>query len=202
MKKILILTADPKNTERLRLDEEVREIEASLQQARIRDQFEIISKWAVRPRDLRQALLNHEPQIVHFSGHGAGDRGLVLEDDIGMLKPVSTESLVRLFKLFRTKVECVLLNACYSEVQADAIHQHIDCVVGMNQAVGDRAAIEFAKGFYDALGAGRTYADAFEFGLIAIDLEGIPETEIPQIKQRNTSFSSGEDIPPRQVNSR
>jgi AAA-like domain/TIR domain/CHAT domain len=184
MKKILILTANPKNTDKVRLDEEVREIEEGLQRSRRRDQFDIISRWAVRPEDLRRALLDHEPQIVHFSGHGAGTDGLILENNAGQMKLVSSQSLARLFKLFQNKVECVLLNACYSEVQAEAIHEHIDCVIGMNQAIGDQAAIEFAVGFYDGLGAGRSYADAFEFGLTALDLEGIPETATPQIKQR------------------
>jgi hypothetical protein len=189
VKKILILTANPKNSDKLRLDEEVREIQEGLQRSRSRDQFEIISKWAVRPDDLRRALLDHEPQIVHFSGHGVGQDGLILENNAGQMKPVSAQSLARLFKLFQDRVECVLLNACYSEVQANAIHQHIDHVIGMNQAIGDRAAIEFAVGFYDGLGAGRSYTDAFEFGLSAIDLEGIPETDTPQLKQRQPSLS-------------
>ena len=197
MKKILILTANPKNSDKLRLDEEVREIQEGLQRSRSRDQFEIIPKWAVRPDDLRRALLDHEPNIVHFSGHGAGATGLVLENNAGQMQQVSTPSLARLFKLFKDKVECVLLNACYSEVQAAAIHQHIDCVIGMNQAIGDRAAIEFAVGFYDGLGAGRSYSDAFEFGVSAIDLEGIPETATPQLKQRSPSASqSGAITPP------
>ena len=183
MKKILILTANPKDSDKLRLDEEVREIQEGLQRSHSRDQFEIISKWAVRPHDLRRALLDHEPHIVHFSGHGAGTKGLVLENNAGQMKLVSGPSLARLFKLFQ-KVECVLLNACYSEVQAAAIHQYIDCVIGMNQAIGDHAAIEFAVGFYDGLGAGRCYSDAFEFGVSAIDLEGIPETATPQLLLR------------------
>ncbi|MEL7354147.1 MAG: AAA-like domain-containing protein [Cyanobacteria bacterium P01_A01_bin.116] len=189
MKKILILTANPKDSDKLRLDEEVREIQEGLQRSRSRDQFEIISKWAVRPEDLRRALLDHEPHIVHFSGHSAGTKGLVLENNAGQMKLVSAPSLARLFKLFQEKVECVLLNACYSEVQATAIHQHIGCVIGMNQAIGDRAAIKFAVGFYDGLGAGRPYSDAFEFGVSAIDLEGIPETATPQFKQRDSSLS-------------
>lgn len=189
VKKILILTANPKNTDKLRLDEEVREIQEGLQRSRSRDQFEIISKWAVRPDDLRRALLDHEPEIVHFSGHGAGENGLVLANNTGKMKCVSAQSLARLFKLFRNKVECVLLNACYSEMQAEAIHQHIDHVMGMSQAIGDRAAIKFAVGFYDGLGAGRSYADAFEFGLSAIDLEGISEATTPKLKQRSPSMS-------------
>ncbi|MDZ7960449.1 MAG: AAA-like domain-containing protein [Aulosira sp. DedQUE10] len=189
MKKILVLSANPQNTAKLRLDEQVREIQAGLERARIREQFEMITKWAVRPEDLRRALLDYQPEIVHFSGHGEGDKGLVLEDNNGQLQLVSTESLGRLFRLFQDKVECVLLNACYSEAQAEAIYQHINYVVGMNQAIGDRAAIKFAVGFYDALGAGRTYEDAYEFGRIAIDLENIPEYATPVLKSRNPSLA-------------
>ena len=60
-----------------------------------------------------------------------------------------------MFKLFARKgVECVVLNACYSEVQAEAIHQHINHVIGMNRAIGDKAAINFTVAFYDGLAAG------------------------------------------------
>jgi hypothetical protein len=110
--------------------------------------------------------------------------GLALEDSSGKMKLVSATSLARLFKSFKNEVECVVLNACYSEVQAEAIHQHIDYVVGMSRAIGDRAAIEFAKGFYDALGAGRSFDVAFEIGCTSIDLESIPESLTPVLKSR------------------
>ncbi len=55
--KILILAANPKDTRPLRLDEEVREIEEGLRRAKKRDQFSIQQRWAVRPKDLRQAML-------------------------------------------------------------------------------------------------------------------------------------------------
>ncbi|QSJ15055.1 CHAT domain-containing protein [Nostoc sp. UHCC 0702] len=187
MKKILILSANPKDTNKLRLDEEIREIQASLKRAKKRDQFEIVTEWAVRVEDLRRALLDHEPTIVHFSGHGSGSGGLVLENQSGQMQLVSTESLARLFKFFHSKIECILLNACYSEAQAQAIHQHIDYVIGMNQTIGDVAAIAFAIGFYDALGAGHNYEDCFEIGCASVDLEGIPESEIPVIKVKPQS---------------
>jgi WD40 repeat protein len=178
-KKILILTANPRNSDPLRLDKEAREIEEGLRRANRRDGFEIKTKWAVRAQDLRRSLLDETPHIVHFSGHGAGGDGLALEDDAGQVQLVSSAALAQLFGLFKDRLECVLLNACYSEVQAEAIHQQINCVMGMNQAIGDRAAIEFAVGFYDALGAGRSYADAFEFGRNAIAMEGISESATP-----------------------
>ncbi|MBN3945141.1 MAG: AAA-like domain-containing protein [Nostoc sp. NMS7] len=187
MKKILILSANPINTSKLRLDEEVREIQAGLERARSRDKFEIITKWAVRTDDLRRALLDHEPEIVHFSGHGLRKDGLCLENSAGTIQAVSTNSLARLFGLFE-KTECVLLNACYSEAQAEAIFQRVDRVIGMNQVIGDRAAIKFAVGFYDALGANRSYEDAYEFGCSAIALEGIPESATPVLKSRDITY--------------
>jgi CHAT domain len=184
IKKILILSANPKDTNQLRLGEEVRNIQVALKRANNREQFEIITASAVRVEDLRRALLDHQPTIVHFSGHGSGTTGLVLENNSGQMQLVSSESLARLFKLFQNKIECVLLNACYSEVQGSAIYQHIDCVIGMNRPIGDVAAIEFAVGFYDALGAGNSYDDCFEVGCASIDLEGIPESETPVLKFR------------------
>jgi hypothetical protein len=143
-------------------------------------------RWAIRPDDLRRALLDIEPQIVHFSGHGAGDDGIVVEDDNGKSKIVTTEALSNLFKQCAHHVECVLLNACYSEVQANAIVQHIDYVIGMRQAIGDPAAITFAMGFYDALGAGRCFETAYYIGCNAIELElgNIPEHLTPQLKRK------------------
>jgi len=188
-KKILILAANPTDTSKLRLDKEVRSIENAHRQATNRAEIEIISKWAVRVDDLRRALLYHKPNIVHFSGHGAGDDGLVLENQFGQKQFVSSDSLAGLFKLFNKDVECVVMNACYSEVQAEAIHEHIDCVVGMNYKIGDKAAIEFATGFYDALTNARNYQDSFEFGKNALDLESIPESQIPQIKIKDISKS-------------
>ncbi|MCP4698767.1 MAG: SUMF1/EgtB/PvdO family nonheme iron enzyme [Gammaproteobacteria bacterium] len=185
MKKILLFSANPKTTPYLRLDEEVREIQAGLERARQRAEFELIPKWAVRPRDLRRALLDHEPQIVHFSGHGKGAQGLCLENDAGEVQLVSAAALAGLFKLFSGKIECVLFNACYSEAQAEVLQHYTDYVIGMNGAAGDTAALKFATGFYDALGAGRGYADAYEFGRAAIDLEGLDKALIPVLKKRS-----------------
>ncbi|MBW4537815.1 MAG: CHAT domain-containing protein [Myxacorys chilensis ATA2-1-KO14] len=203
-KVILFLAANPISTQQLRLDEEVREIEAGLQRAKQRDRFTLKQQWAVRPRDLQRAILELKPQIVHFSGHGVGnsgasaqesstrklvplnsageevgEAGLFLEDQTGRAKLMSTEALAGLFELFKEHVECVVLNACYSERQADAIAQHIPYVIGMDRAISDRAAIEFAIGFYDALGAGQSIEFAYKLGCTAIQMAGIPEHITP-----------------------
>lgn len=196
MKKILILSANPKNTRSLRLDQEIREIQNTLQLSPHRDEFEIIAGSAVQVDDLTRFLSHHQPTMVHFSGHGTGTDGLILEDNSAQQQLVSTQALAKLFDLFQQQVECVLLNACYSQAQATAIHQHIDCVVGMNEAIGDEAAIQFSIGFYTALFAGRDYQDSFKMGCAAIDLQGIPEYATPEIKIRRRSYQTEEPINP------
>ena len=178
---ILFLAANPAGTTPLRLDEENREIDEGLRRSRHRDRFRLEQRWAVRPQDLQRAIFDYEPQIIHFSGHGDGEEGIVLEGDDGSAKPVSAEALESLFALF-PQVECVLLNACHSELQAEAIAKHVKYVIGMRRAIGDGAAITFATAFYDALGAGKAIDFAFEAGRAAIQLAGIPEHLTPVLK--------------------
>ncbi|MBD2180298.1 CHAT domain-containing protein [Planktothrix sp. FACHB-1355] len=182
---ILTLASSPVNEARLRLDKEVREIKTALRLAKYGDRFSLEQQWAVRPDDLQDALLDIEPEIVHFCGHGTGVNGLALENEMGTVQLVSTDALARLFKLLTKHVRCVVLNACYSDVQAEAIRQHIDYVVGMNQAIGDEAAINFSKGFYRALANNKTFEEAYEFGCNAIDLQSLPDYLTPVLKKKN-----------------
>ncbi len=147
----------------------------------------------MRVRDVSQALLDIQPQIVHFCGHGGGDDGLALEDETGTLQYVSTTAIAELFELFSQKnpknpIECVILNACYSQVQATAISQHIPYTIGMNKAIGDKAAIEFVVGFYSALAAGESIEFAYKLGCNSIAMAGIPENLTPILKFKGHQF--------------
>jgi len=183
--KILVLATNPGKTDQLRLDQEVRQIDAALQQSRFRDSFELEQQWAVRVSDLQRLLLRYKPDIVHFSGHGSEFSEIILEDSDGNSKPVTASALSRLFSLIKDNIQCVVLNACYSEVQAEAIAQHINCVVGMSGAIGDEAAISFSEAFYGALGDGRDIKTAFELGCNQIDLKNLNEQDTPKLKTIN-----------------
>jgi len=185
LKKILFMAANPVDTNRLRTDEEARNIQEGLRLAENRDHFEFITKLAVRVKDMRRAIMDESPNIVHFSGHGGGEAGLIFENENGESKLVSSTALASLFSLFSDTVECVVLNACYSEEQADAIVQHIPYVIGMDRAIPDRTAIEFAVAFYDALGNGRGTEFAFNYARTAVELEGLSGNLIPQLKKKN-----------------
>ncbi|MFB2771241.1 hypothetical protein ACE1AT_18400 [Pelatocladus sp. BLCC-F211] len=139
--KILFLASDPSDASRLRLGQEFRDIQERLQLAKYRDQFWLEQRTSIRPGDISQALLDIEPHIVHFSGHAKSTGELCFEDELGKIKPVTSHALAALFELVQKQVSCVILNACYSKIQAEAIVKHIKYVIGMNQAIGDKAAI-------------------------------------------------------------
>ncbi|MEW6730754.1 MAG: CHAT domain-containing protein [Acidobacteriota bacterium] len=177
---ILFLSADPTDASYLRLGEEFREIQEKLKLAKLRERFILeLPQLSIRPTDIGQALLDTQPQIVHFSGHGISTGALCFEDQIGETHLVQADALAALFEQFANQIECVLLNACYSKIQAQAIAKHIEYVIGMNQAISDKAAIAFTVGFYQALGAGRSIEDAYKLGCVQIRLQGISEHLTP-----------------------
>ncbi|MEG3959603.1 L-histidine N(alpha)-methyltransferase [Microcoleus sp. herbarium2] len=166
----MILSANPK--EDLNLDREIRELRRVIDLADEKQQFEIIDVSAAQPKDLQEQLLKHKPQIVHFCGHGNGEQGLMFDNGQGG-QLIDTEAFSNLLKLISNNIEpiqCVLLNACYSEVQARTLINDIDYVIGMKQEIEDKAAIAFSTGFYLALGHELGIDVSYEFGCNAIQL--------------------------------
>jgi formylglycine-generating enzyme required for sulfatase activity len=171
MKKILIIAANPRKD--LNIDEEIRDLRRVVETSPQAEDWEVVDELAVRVSDLQELMFRHQPHIVHFCGHGGGAQGLVFNSDEGQEQLVGTEALSELFSLFASKcnIECVLLNACYSEKQARKIVTHINYAIGMNQEIRDDAAIAFSIGFYLALGYACGIEDAYKFGCNAIQLE-------------------------------
>ena len=188
MARILFLAANPLNTKPLKLDAEIRAIDQALRRSEFGDQFDLRQHWAVRLDDLQGLLMRHRPDIVHFSGHGSLDNEIMLEDDSRKRHPVPPEALSRVFSVLKDRIRCVVLNSCCSELQAKAIAEHIDSVVGMTNVVGDPAAssigdpaaISFAAAFYEALGYGKDVKTAFEVGCSSLVLKDLKEKEKPR----------------------
>jgi len=177
--RILFVAANPRETSRLELDEEIREISHKIKQSKYRDSLELISLWAARTDDLLQGMNEYKPNIVHFSGHGTRNGEIILVDYDKKLKFVRSEALKALFEAIRGNVRVVVLNACYTHHQALAISQVVDCVIGMPNSIRDTLAIAFAASFYRALGFGHSVQNAFKQGRAAIFLEGGSESDVP-----------------------
>jgi len=132
-----------------------------------RFQFEDLP--AATTDDLRRILLEKEFDIIHFSGH-ANAKSLFFEDERNAPLEVSIEAIADLVRKYPS-VKCVVLNACESVMSLTAPISPI--TIGMDEAITDNTAIEFSRGFYDALAAGTTIERAFSEGIIAVKLAGL-----------------------------
>lgn len=203
--KILFLGANPSGTSSLDIKQEV--IEALGEVAIAGTQFEWKSELGINPVSLQRAIIDFEPDIVHFSGHGvinvaSRDNGkyrnfsppeqdepadefytLILENSQGEPVKVSAYALAELFKIL-TSPRCVILNACFSVTHAKKIAEHVDFVIGMNGLILDQSAIKFAVGFYQAIARKKSFPQAFELGKALIRNSGLEGAEIPRLHRR------------------
>lgn len=200
MIKILFLAANPSDTTRLALAEEHRTIEEALQKTKFGDRFVTEQKGAVRVADLQTLLCRHTPIIVHFSGHGSQNHELIFLDNSNNAQPVSVNALSELFSLLKGRIRCVLLNACYSQQQAEAIAQEIDYVIGMPDLIDDEIGSAFAEAFYSALGNGENIEMAFKLGRNRLALENLAGENKPRLlicqHQTGPSHLFDTNIPP------
>ncbi len=174
---ILYLAASPTDMPPLRSDKEMREIREELQLGKYRERFRLESHLAVRLRDIGQALVDYDPRIVHFSGHGERDGSLYIEDELGCRIPVPPDGLAALFKLHAATVDCVIVNACHTMLLAKAMTRYIDHVIAMRCEIGDVAAITFSIGFYQGLAGGASVAEAFERGCAFLQAQPMGKSE-------------------------
>lgn len=169
-KTVLFLAANPLQLPALQLGEECRAIEHKIRAAKFRDQIHFRSRWAARPDDLLQALNEDAPSILHFSGHGVGDEGIFFQGEDGAVS-VSAEGLSQVIRAAGASVTLVVLNACYSHVQAQPLVADVPCVIGMPSTIGDEGAIIYAASFYRALAFGNSVGNAHRQGLAALAIE-------------------------------
>lgn len=181
MVKILFLAANPLSTTRLRLDQESRAIYYALQNSNLHDKFQLEKHYAIRVGDLQNLILRHSPDIIHFSGHGNDASEIIVEDSNGCCHAITSVALSNLFSHFSKDVSCILLNACYSESQAQAISQHISYVIGVSSQISDEASISFSAAFYQALGYGQDIQKAFDLACNQLELENLLIDGIPKL---------------------
>lgn len=181
IRKILVVGAGPIALNSLRIDEEARSIQEGIRRSKYRESFVVEVVLAARLGDFRKSVLEHRPAIVHFCGHGRGDGSLLFEDDFRGLKGVSVNRLKALFLLLVKDIQCVVLSACYSSLLAEILSQHAAHAVGVPGRVRDFDALEYARGFYDALGAGFSFVDAHESGCLSVECGSLDGHRLPVI---------------------
>lgn len=181
---VLFMAANPLDQSQLRLDEEIREIAKEIRAADHRDSVDLRQAWAARPEDILQALNEHKPRVVHFSGHGTSAGELVFQDDSGGTKLISINAIAATLATLADNIQLVVFNSCFSEAQAQAVTQHVDFAIGMNDTIRDDAARVFAGQLYSSIGFGLSIQTSFDQARAKLMLTGIPEDQIPQLYWR------------------
>jgi len=166
---VLFIAASPEDQHPLRLDQEVREIQRRVRESEYRDKVRFELRLATRTEDLVQALNEVRPHVVHFSGHGSQE-ALAFETVDGGTKRLSNDRLAGLLDSTSDRIRLAVFNSCSSAAQAELACGYLDAAIGMDESIEDEASKIFAGQFYNALGFGRSVAQAFKQACIQVDL--------------------------------
>ena len=180
---VLVVFANPRGTDALRLGEEDRVIQQCVQRSKHRDRITLSIKHAVTVDDVRRALLDGTYDMIHFSGHGTGN-GLAFEGKNGRMYVPPRDALADLLAEFSPPLTCALLNACYSVSQSEFTSVGVPYTIAMQGPISDEGAILFTEGFYDSLGAGKDVEFSFRQGVHALRLAGHPDSTAPKLVRK------------------
>lgn len=178
---LLFMAANAVKSVPLDIDNEAREIQESISKSARRDCLNFVTRWAVQPLDILQAINETDPQIIHLSGHGLENDQIVLQGDDGKPKPVSLSAIVQVIMTVAATARLVFFNMCCTEDEAQAVVKYVDAAIGMRTEIGDKAARIFAAQFYSTLCFGKSLKVAFEQAKAALMLEGIKEEDTPML---------------------
>jgi hypothetical protein len=163
---VLFVFCTPLDQVAIRPSAELRAINEAIRQSKSGRRVVIDTLPAATQNDLRSELLHKNYDVVHFSGHADG-YNLAFEGPDGSTSEVPLTSIRSLIEN-RPTIKCVILNACKS---VSSLTMPISpCTIGMDDEIDDNAAIEFSRGFYDAIAAGKTFEEAFGEGTLAVKL--------------------------------
>lgn len=179
MIKILFLAANPPGIAKLDLEKEAKLVEKKLKEGEFGDLFDIRIIWHTCLDDIERELIRYRPTVLHFSGHGHD--GQLLTEDGTDGRRLSIRGVARLVELLRGELRLVVLNACSTAPQAQALASSVDCVIGMQAPISDESAIRFAGSLYRALAYNKSIEMSFEQAKAHIEAIGKKETEEPRL---------------------
>jgi len=166
--RILGMIASPRDLPTLDVEREKERVERAIKDLRAHGLVDLT--WLERQtwRDLQRAMRSGPWHVFHFIGHGGFDRNvdegfIALADEEGQTHRLPATQLGRLLS-DHDSLRLVLLNSCegargserdiFSSTAAILVRRGIPAVLAMQYEITDRAAIEFARAFYEALADG------------------------------------------------
>ncbi|HYJ88780.1 MAG TPA: ATP-binding protein, partial [Pyrinomonadaceae bacterium] len=183
--KLLLLAANSVDAVDSRASDEIQAIDGAIKAAPLRDKFDIQKEPALRVSDLGPFLLNHNPEILHISGHSRETEGLVLENELGHVAKIQCEQLKDVLLRSGSNLQLVFFGFCHSADCAKATSTEIDFVLGVKAEISVEASLAFAPAFYEALASGKSIQQAVDYGKSILGLKGLPGAEAIVLQVRD-----------------
>ena len=180
---VLYLMANPDKESALRVDVEMRQVLDAIRGSKLRDNVRVYQSPAADLDSIINGLNDHEPRVVHFSGHGYS--GGIAVDHAKIQRPrrrVLTFSLLaKAFASVDSPPDVIVLNACESAGASKVLLPSAKALIVMKESISDLAASAFAAKFYAAIASGLSLKSAFNQGRLAIEAVSIDEVNIPEL---------------------
>lgn len=166
--RILGMIASPTGLPALDMEQEKLRLAKATEKLQAQGLVELVWLEGQTWRDLQRAMRSGPWHIFHFVGHGGfdpvRDEGLiVVADEAGQPHYLTATEVSRLLADHKP-LRLALLNACegarggsqdiFSSTASILVRRGIPAVVAMQYPVTDRAAVEFARSFYESLADG------------------------------------------------
>jgi len=183
---ILVVAANPQDQVQLNWQHEIEVLKESLSELTQASQARVNVVEHTTYERLLTALQEHNPDVVHYVGHGHYNRelqqgALVLEDDQGHTSLLKAGEMSHMFG--RYGVNLVVLNACdtangaWAGLAPSLVRAEIPAVVAMQWPVEDAAATRFCRFFYRALAMGRTIDECMAEGRLGAGAAGVEPSD-------------------------
>lgn len=136
-------------------------------------------------------LNSYDPDIIHFSGHG-GSGTLLFDnenvgDDGGTV--LDFDMVARVIEATRSKPKLLVLVACDTVEGADRFLKSTPIVVAMADSVGDDAATEFSRRFYQSIGARATVHESIQQAKLVMESKGMSDYNLPTLLTSNSELA-------------
>lgn len=188
-KRSLVLSANPLETTRLRIDQEIRELHSIFKYS---NNYQLLISLATRANEIDQIILESTPEILHLIVHaipvlnpdGRNIAAFCFEDDQGKSILINGKRLAEFLKIFPS-IKLVLINTCYSNEVAYQLSEFIPYAIGFNDSATDTVCIAFARSFYIALLSKQDIEFAYNFAITACSLKYDRDSKPILHKQEN-----------------
>jgi NTP pyrophosphatase (non-canonical NTP hydrolase) len=166
--RVLVAIASPADDTAARVSQEASAIDEAIKRSPNAKNIELRMLMNATADSIRRELREREFDVIHIGGHGTKE-GPIVSSEEGFSALIPLDALRQLVSLY-SRIRCVVLNGCYTLATNPA--PIADVTIGMTGELDPDSAVDFARGFYDSVGAGMDYRRAYEEGRVAAAMKG------------------------------